>query len=270
MSEHPGGVLLKVAYDGTHFRGWASQKNGERTIEDTLKGAIAAVDARASAPRGTSRTDRGVHAEAQMVAFDATLPLPPRGWVLAINQHLPDDVCVRAARLIPTGYVPRFAAKGKRYRYRLVLDRIRDPLVMNRAWRIGFELDLDKLRREAQSIVGTHDFAAFRSAHDERQETVRTVTRVAIEPDDLHGLDLHGRILSIVIEGNAFLHNMVRILVGTLVDVARGQLPEGTIARALEGRDRRLSGATAPGHGLTLESIDLLLPSEMVGEPWPQ
>jgi len=269
MSEiEPQGVLLQVAYDGTHFRGWATQKN-ERTIEDTLKGAIAAVDARASAPRGTSRTDAGVHAEAQMVAFDASLPLPPRGWVLAINQHLPDDVCVRAARLAPRGYAPRFSAKTKRYRYRLLLDRIRDPLVMHRAWRIGFALDIEKMRREAAAIVGTHDFAAFRSAHDERRETTRTVTRVAIEPDDMHGLHHGHRILSIVVEGNAFLHNMVRILVGTLVDIGRGQLPEGTIVRALEGRERRLAGATAPGHGLTLESIELLLPNE-VGEPWPQ
>ncbi|WP_394825154.1 tRNA pseudouridine(38-40) synthase TruA [Pendulispora albinea] len=268
MSEiEPRGVLLQVAYDGTNFRGWATQK-GERTVEETLKGAISAVDARASAPRGTSRTDAGVHAEAQMVAFDAKLPLPPRGWVLAINQHLPDDVCVRAARLVPTGYAPRFSAKLKRYRYRLLLDRIRDPLVMHRAWRIGFELDIEKMRREAAVIVGTHDFAAFRSASDERKETVRTVSRAILEPtDDIHA---RGRILSIVVEGNAFMHNMVRILVGTLVDIARGRLPEGSMARALEGRERRLAGATAPGHGLTLEATELLLPEEGVSEPWPQ
>lgn len=256
------GILLEVAYDGTAFKGWAAQR-GERTVEDTLRGAIATLDPRASAPRGTSRTDAGVHAERQMVAFDASLAIPPRGWVLALNQHLPDDVCVRSARSIHAEYNPRFASRGKQYRYRLLLDRVRDPLERHRAWRIGWPLDVEKMRREAAAIVGTHDFAGFRSSHDAREVTVRTLTRAAIEP-------LGGRILSIAIAGNAFLYNMVRILVGTLVDVGRGHMDEGTIARALAASDgdRRRAGMTAPAHGLTLESVDLELPSE-TGTPWP-
>ncbi|MEO7113088.1 MAG: tRNA pseudouridine(38-40) synthase TruA [Polyangiaceae bacterium] len=272
------GVLLEVAYDGTNFSGWATQP-GRRTVQDTLDGAIKTLDPNASTARGTSRTDAGVHAQGQRVAFDASLPLPPRGWVLALNSHLPADVAVRSARSIVAGYNPRFSSKKKRYCYRLLLDRVRDPLLHDRAWRIGWPLDLEKMSHEASCIMGTHDFSAFRSAHDERVETVRTIMRSEIVREN-------ERIVSFVIEGNAFMYNMVRILVGTLVDVGRSKLPEGAIARALENplraepsresgdtssrrSDRRkLAGMTAPAHGLTLEMIDLNLP-EGAGESWP-
>jgi tRNA pseudouridine38-40 synthase len=255
------GVLLQVAYDGTRFHGWASQPNA-RTVEDVLRGAICALDAHASDPRGASRTDAGVHAEGQMVAFDATLDIPPRGWVLAINRHLPDDVCVRTARSVPCRYNPRFASQGKRYRYDLLLDPVRDPLLRDRAWRIGWPLDLVRMSAEASHIEGTHDFAAFRSAHDTRQDTVRTMKRCVVERRS-------ERLASIVIEGNAFMHNMVRILVGTLVDVGRGRAPVGAIARALSTGARSDAGMTAPAHGLMLEAQFLGLP-EGAGLPWPQ
>lgn len=260
MSTSSTGVLLQIAYDGTAFSGWASQKQG-RTVEDTLRGAIRAVAPRAIGPRGTSRTDAGVHAECQLAAFDTTMNVPPRGWVLLLNRHLPDDVAVRAARLVPVGFSPRFASQTKRYRYDLLLDKVRDPLLCNRAWRIGYEMDMDRLRREASTIVGTHDFAAFRSAGDLRAVTVRTIHAVEVTRSD-------DRRWSITIEGSAFLYNMVRILVGTLVDVGRGRLEEGTIAAALVGKERALAGPTAPAHGLTLAAIDLSLP-EGSGERWP-
>jgi len=273
------GVLLEVAYDGTAFHGWAAQNDGVRTVEETLRGAIAAMDPNASAPRGASRTDAGVHAEGQLAAFDAALDVPPRGWVLGLNQHLPDDVAVRAARVVPAGFSPRFAARGKRYRYRMLLDTVRDPKWRTRAWRIGDAIDRARLVREAEAIVGTHDFAAFRTSADERAVTVRTMTRVVVEGGDVVGaggdrpmagaIDEEQRIVSIVIEGTAFLHNMVRILVGTLMDVARGRLEEGAIARALAAKDRRVAGTTAPAHGLTLERVDVELPGES-GERWPQ
>jgi tRNA pseudouridine38-40 synthase len=263
LDEGRCGVLLEVAYDGTAFHGWASQEKG-RTVQDSLKGAILAIDAKASDPRGASRTDAGVHARGQLAAFDASLEIPPRGWVLALNQHLPDDVCVRRARAIGSGYEPRFFAKSKLYVYRVLLDRVRDPLLSNRAWRVGWAVDIERLTREAHTIVGTHDFAAFRAAADTRKSAVRTINHVGVklEKDD-------PRILAIAIEGNAFLYNMVRILVGTLMDVARGRLEEGTIASALAGKQRKLAGATAPAHGLTLERIDAELPSG-AGEPWPR
>jgi len=260
------GVLLEVAYAGTRFHGWAAQDD-VRTVQGELTGAIRAVDARAATPRGTSRTDAGVHAHRQLAAFDATLDIPPRGWVLALNQHLPDDACVRSARAVPLAFEPRFAAKKKRYVYRILRDRVRDPLWHERSWRVGWPLDLERIRREASAIVGTHDFRAFRSAHDPRLDTVRTLHRAeAVVRDAREGHD--ARILELVFEGNAFLYNMVRILTGTLVDVARGQRPEGTIARALASGRRADAGMTAPAVGLTLEHVELDLPDD-TGAPWP-
>ncbi len=256
------GVLLTLGYDGTAFSGWAVQRD-TRTVEEVVRGAILALDPRAFGPRGCSRTDSGVHAEGQLAAFDASLYMPPRGWVLQLNQNLPEDVTVRAARQVPVSYNPRFTSVKKRYRYLLVRDKVRDPLLRHRAWRVGFDMDMDRMVREARSIVGTHDFAAFRYARDVREVTVRTISAVNVEP-----LSSDSRLWSITIEGNAFLYNMVRILVGTLVDVARDNLPEGSIVRALEAKERGVAGQTAPSHGLTLQHIQVAESNDL-GLPWP-
>jgi tRNA pseudouridine38-40 synthase len=256
------GILLQLAYDGTSFHGWAAQKNA-RTVQETVEQAVRAMDGGASGVRGTSRTDAGVHAEWQLAAFDASRIIPARGWVLGCNQHLPDDVAVRSARVVPLGFAPRFASRGKRYRYRVLVDDVRDPFLRARAWRLPSPIDVDAMREEAAAVVGTHDFAAFRAAGDERAVTVRTMTRAAIE------IGADPRMVDVVIEGSAFLYNMVRILVGTMIDVARGRLERGAIVRALEARDRRVAGTTAPAHGLTLERVELALPEES-GEPWPR
>jgi tRNA pseudouridine38-40 synthase len=264
----PFGVLLQIAYSGTGFRGWASQREG-RTVQAEVLGAIRAIDPRAGSPHGTSRTDAGVHAEGQIATFDATLDIPPRGWVLALNQHLPDDVSVRRAWRTPPDLRPSAVVVAKRYVYRLLLDRVRDPLWKDRAWRTGWRIDLTKLAREGASLVGTHDFGAFRSSHDARTHTVRTIRRFEVvfpPPEAPGGSD--PRVVAIIIEGNAFLYNMVRIAVGTLMDIARGKLEEGTVARAFETRDRKTLGTTAPAHGLTLEHVDMVLPEE-VSAPWP-
>ena len=256
------GVCLTVAYDGTNFAGWAAQRD-QRTVEDTVRGAILAVDPKGSIPRGASRTDSGVHAEGQLAAFDASSEMPPRGWVLTLNRHLPDDVSIRAARVVPAGFNPRFASRKKRYSYTLLLDKVRDPLQAPRSWRIGWELDLDRLRHEATAIEGFHDFAAFRSAGDAREETRRTIHAVTVET-----LTDDPRLLRITVEGNAFLYNMVRILVGTLVDVARGNLKPGAITRALTSKDRGHAGQTAPAHGLVLRAMECDWPTN-TGDSWP-
>lgn len=254
------GVMLEVAYDGTAFHGWASQQ-GQRTVEDSLRGAIAEMDPRVTQIRGASRTDAGVHAEGQLVAFDTERDIPAKGWTLGVNQHLPDDLAVRAARAVPAGFSPRFAATGKRYRYRVLVDEVRDPSWRTLAWRIP-DLDIEAAAAEARAAVGTHDFAAFRASGDERIETVRSLSSIAVERET------DARIVAFVVEGNAFLYNMVRILVGTFVDVGRGRLKAGAVERALAAKDRALAGTTAPAHGLVLEQVHVKLP-EGAGERWP-
>jgi len=256
------GVLLQVAYRGAPFSGFAIQKEA-RTVEGELRGAIAALDPKASTTRGVSRTDAGVHAESQQVAFDTRVPIPARGWVLALNKHLPEEISVRRARSVEAGFNPRFASLWKRYRYRILLDKVRDPAHADRTWRVGWDVALDRARAECETVLGTHDFAAFRSAGDERENTVRDIRSLQIETD------AHDpRLVSVAIEGSAFMYNMVRIVVGTLIDVARGHLPPGAFARALASKDRRDLGQTAPPEGLCLEHVELTLP-EGAGEPWP-
>lgn len=260
-------ILLTVAYDGADFCGFAPQKSG-RTVHGILTEAARSLDPNVSLLRGASRTDSGVHARGQAVSFDPTRTIPCKGWVLGMNSALPQDVAIRQARVVPQGFDPRAFGRGKRYRYALMLDRVRDPLVDRRAWRLDPPFDEAKARAEAATLLGTHDFRAYRSSADERVVTVRTLTRCELvhQPDP--------RLVEIVVEGSAFLHNMVRILVGTIVDVARGRLAPGACARALSSGARTDLGMTAPAHGLMLDEVFLDLPVMPESSPtreatWP-
>jgi tRNA pseudouridine38-40 synthase len=246
------GVLLTVAYDGARFAGFVVQP-GQRTIAGELLGALQAVDPAIRQIRGASRTDAGVHAHGQRVAFDTTLDVPPRGWVLAVTRHLPSEIAIRRAGVVEVGFQPRFESHGKRYRYLVLRDHARDPFLEGRAWRSpAFDAPeaIAIAAEEARLAIGTHDFAAFRSSADVRRRTVRTIRRFEVTEDPSDP-----RVIRIDVEGDAFLHNMVRILVGTLADVARGRVPRGAIARALSSGKRGDAGITAPPDGLYLEQV---------------
>ncbi|MGC4063759.1 MAG: hypothetical protein QM784_03780 [Polyangiaceae bacterium] len=176
------GVLLWLAYDGTPFSGMAIQSNG-RTVAGELMGAIRAMDPRASMPRQVSRTDRGVHALGQIVALDSTKNIPPRGWVLGLSSHLPASIAVVRAARVPSGFEPRAHVIDKTYRYRILKSPVRDPFLDTSAWRIDQRLNHDWMNEEAASLLGTHDFRAFRGAQDERTDTTRTIHRASWLPD---------------------------------------------------------------------------------------
>jgi len=256
------GILLTVAYAGGSFHGFVLQANG-RTVAQELLGAVQKRDPHVGAFRCVSRTDAGVHARGQLVAFDMTRVISPRGWVLAVNQDLPDEVSVRHAAVVAVGFDPRRHVKQKWYRYSLHLDVRRDPFLEPFGWRIHHPLDLDLARGDAADLVGTHDFAAFRSAADQRECTVRTISRVLIHQDADDP-----RVAYVDVCGTGFLHNMVRIIVGTLYDIARGHLPPGTIRKALATGDRRDLGITAPSQGLCLMKVELESLA-MIGPGWP-
>ncbi len=258
------GILLSIAYDGRRFAGFARQPD-QRTIAGELLGALQAVDPAIRDVRGCSRTDTGVHAWDQRVAFDPKMVIPPRGWALGLGRHLPEDIAVRRAAHVAPGFVPRFASIRKRYRYRLVGDPLRDPFLEGRAWRLPEPIDdaaLDALCEEAAPLLGTHDFAAFRSSADVRKHSTRTIFSITPERDPSDP-----RSVWINVEGNAFLHNMVRIVVGTLVDVIRGRRPPGATARALASLDRNDAGITAPPDGLVLDRVWLDNEGE---DAWPE
>lgn len=263
------GIRMVVAYDGRAFHGFQKQP-GLRTVQGVLNEAIRRLDPAASECRGCSRTDAGVHARGQIVAFDAVRKLPPKGWRMQLNTALPDDVSVRAVETCAVRFDPRFDSTRKFYRYRVHVGESRDPLRDPHSFHVGPAralkrqgrgpetvpgyLDVEAMRRAAAMLVGHHDFRAFRAADDQRENTVRfmydvrVVTPFAGEEDGL----------ALEFEGNAFMKNMVRILVGTLLDVGRGAMSPEKIPSLLGPTARREdAGPTAPAHGLCLMHVTL-------------
>ncbi len=242
-------ILLAVSYDGSAFSGFAAQR-GRATVAGALLSGLRHFDPSIDRLRVASRTDAGVHAERQRVAFDTERVMPTRAWVLGVNRYLPDSVAIQSAAVAPDGLDPRRETVLKWYRYLLLGSRLRTPFWAGRAWRVAAVADAEVRERlcdEMAAARGTHRFDAFRSARDRRQHTERSMAHTAVT--------LLGRapeLVAVDVVGDGFLHNMVRILVGTAVEVGCGRLERGTVARALETGRRSDAGVTAPPHGLYL------------------
>ncbi len=265
------GVCLCLGYDGTSFHGWQAQP-GLRTVQGMIEEAIDEMGIEHSAVRGCSRTDAGVHALGQYASFSAEIEVPPEGWVSGLNARLPEDIVVHDARACYRRYNPRFHAAHKRYRYVVRCGQRRDPLIRHQAWQLGprgmrrdvasdergnrveHYLDLDAMAAAAAHFVGEHDFRAFRQSGDEREIVVRTMFELTVTPGWIGRSDL----VAFDVVGNSFMKNMVRIMVGTLVDVGRGRIAPHAIPQMLrEDSERADAGQTAPAHGLTLVDIEL-------------
>ncbi len=243
-------VRIIVRYDGTPFSGWQRQR-GVFTVQQELEDAIAKMTGQRVTLRGAGRTDAGVHALAQVAAFHTPAQIPVRGWTLGLTTLLPAGISVTDAREVPDGYDPRRISGGKRYRYLVLTRRVRDPLMRDRAWHVWDPLDVDRLRASALPLVGRHDFGSFRAADCERKTSVRELFAVRWVPRWQERDDL----LAFEVEGTAFLKNMVRIIVGTLVDIGRGRYDVGRVSELLARPDRTLAGMTAPPHGLYLDEV---------------
>jgi tRNA pseudouridine38-40 synthase len=249
-------ALYKVtlAYDGTQFYGFQRQAN-QRTVQEVVENALRALGWQGRAVTAAGRTDTGVHASGQVIAFDLDWAHPPGDLLRALNASLPEDVAAREAGLAPPGFHPRYSAVARRYRYRLFGDATRHPLRERYAWRVWPAVDPVVLHPVAEQLVGTHDFAAFGSAPKAGGSTVRTVVEASWSED---GFDLVFEIVA-----NAFLYHMVRRLVAYQVEIAQGKqaaIPDFQF-RGLQGREP--SQGLAPAHGLTLvealyslESVD--------------
>lgn len=249
------GLCLIVAYDGTDLHGSQLQPHA-RTVQGELERAIACIAGHPARARFSGRTDAGVHALRQVVAFDSARVIAPRSYMRALNTKLPPDVRVQHAVSCPAGYDPRFEAVAKTYRYVVQRGEVTNPLLRHRAYQLGRDMPLDiaRMREAAAQLVGTHDFRAFRAADDTRENTMRT----------LYSLDIHDpfaddpTLLAMEVRGTAFMKNMVRILAGTLLDVARGRILLAHVPTLLGPTAQRpQAGHTAPAHGLTLVSVEL-------------
>lgn len=239
-------LLLTLRYDGTAYHGWQVQPNAV-TVQETLQDAIEKVTGVRAGVIGCSRTDTGVHAAMFCCAFDTQSSIPANRMALALNMHLPEDIAVYHCKEVAADFHPRYAARGKRYTYRVNNTHYRDPFSDRYSVRYTPALDEKLLNTYAQDFVGTHDFSAFCAANADTVDNVRTVSRFSVERD--------GDTVLFTVEADGFLYNMVRIMVGTLLDMGASRLPADAIPKALASGDRSLAGATAPAKGLRLEKV---------------
>jgi tRNA pseudouridine38-40 synthase len=246
-------IRLLVEYDGTGLCGWQRQDNGP-TVQGHLEAALAKLLAHEVTVIGASRTDAGVHARGQVASFRTERAIPLHGIRRGLNSLLPPAIAIVEASDAQDDFHPRFSATGKHYRYLLLARPDRSPRWRDRAWHHPAPLDREAMRAAAAALIGEHDFAAFRAAGCTARRTTRRVDRIAIDevPGELPGE--HG-LVALDVVGNAFLRNMVRIVVGTLVEVGEGRRPIGQVAEILASKDRTRAGITAPAHGLELVSV---------------
>ncbi len=239
-------IALRIEYDGSAYHGWQRQANGI-TIQEMLESAVGSITGHPSAVTGAGRTDAGVHAQNQVASFFTASPMPADQFRRALNAVLPGDVRIRESWEAPTGFHPQFSARWKTYGYLILHRPASSPLLRQRCWHLSRPLDLEAMRRGAALLLGSHDFSAFRSTHGSSTHAVRTLIRSRFEE--------RGDLLAYVVTGNGFLRNMVRAMVGTLVEIGSGNGGPERITAVLASRNRCRAGTRAPAEGLYLLSI---------------
>lgn len=239
-------LKLTIKYDGTEYHGWQRQPNGitvqqvlEETLEKVLKTKVVVT--------GCSRTDAGVHAKMHVSSFRAETSIPVNKLPLVLNQFLPPDIRAAACEIVPDDFNARYHTKEKTYRYRILNCEHNDPFLSRFVWHYPIELDVEKMKKAAEYMVGEKDFTAFMASGSSAKTTVRNLKRVEVEKE--------GDVITISATANGFLYNMVRIIVGTLVYVGNGKLTQEEVKTILEEKNRRLGGVTAPPQGLMLEEV---------------
>ena len=237
---------LTIAYDGTAFHGWQLQP-GRRTVQGVLEEALRKLTGEERRIAAAGRTDAGVHADGQVVAFDLASRWEPRKLQLGLNAVSPGDVAVKQLSEVDEAFDPRRWATRRSYVYRIWNAHWDSPFLRRYAWRLGHELDVEAMCTAAAALVGEHDFTSLRAAGCDAESPVRRVFRSDVEHRDEQIL--------YTVEATAFLRHMVRNIVGTLVEVGRGVRSAATIPPLLAACDRSLAGATAPARGLTLVEV---------------
>jgi tRNA pseudouridine38-40 synthase len=241
-------VRLVLAYDGTGFRGWAAQRDPSvRTIQGELERHLARVLREEVKLSVAGRTDAGVHAAGQVASFVTGSRLTPVRLQRALNAALAPEVVVRDARYAPEGFDARFSASARAYRYVVNTGDLPDPFTARFVWHRPGPLSVRAMRRAASDLVGEHDFTSFCRHPGRDRSTVRRLQRLSVRPD--------GDLLVLGFRANAFLHQMVRSLVGTLVSVGEGRISPSSMPGILGARDRSAAGHLAPARGLTLERV---------------
>jgi tRNA pseudouridine38-40 synthase len=258
-------VRLTIAYDGTAYSGWQTQKIG-LGVQQKIEEALAKLFPSRPRVHGSSRTDTGVHAlglvaHVEIPRVEFRIRMTVRRLALALNAHLPEDIRILQARHCRADFHARFDATRKEYRYRVWNHAAMNPLLRTQAWHVPGKLDLSAIRAAAKDFVGRHDFASFTANPGyARESTVRRLARCDVRRN--------GPLLMFILEGDGFLYKMCRGIVGTLVQVGQGKIAPGEVRRILACRDRRVAGMTAPAHGLVLWKVAYGRSEELEDRSW--
>ena len=239
-------IALGIAYDGAGFAGWQSQPAGN-TVQDRLEAALAAIAGCPVRLTAAGRTDAGVHATGQVAHFDVGVTRPESAWVRGTNASLPAAIAVQWAAEVDGEFHARYSATARTYVYALYNHPVRPAVLAGKVGWFHLPLDVERMRAAAQLLVGEHDFSAFRSAECQAKTPVRQVSQVAVER--------RGDYVLFELSANAFLHHMVRNVVGCLVHVGKGAAPPDWLAEVLGGRDRSRAAATFGPEGLYLSAV---------------
>ena len=239
-------ILLKIAFDGTAYHGWQIQHNAI-TVQGVLQEALEKLLGVKTGVTGCSRTDAGVHAREFYCHLDCKENIPNAAFLKGLNSLLPKDIAVTDCKQVPKDFHARYDAKGKTYIYRIHNSQEKDPFLSRYCWNITQKLDIDKMNEFCKKIVGTHDFYGFSSSGRTAEDTVRTVTECAVNNE--------GDFIRLRITADGFLYNMVRIIVGTAVEVSDGRLEADCADEVFRTKCREKAGITAPPQGLFLEKV---------------
>lgn len=242
-------VRLKVAYDGTNYCGWQVQPN-EVTIEGVLNETLSELLGEEIEVVGASRTDSGVHADGNYCIFDTETHIPAEKIAYAMNQRLPEDITIIKSEEVDEDWHPRFQESMKTYKYRIVNREMPDPIRRLYSHFTYSKLDVDAMKEAAKYLVGEHDFASFCSAGSQVESTIRTIESLEVTQN--------GDEIDVIVQGNGFLYNMVRIIVGTLLEAGEGKISPSDMQKILDSKDRGLAGKTAVAKGLKLVKIEYI------------
>ena len=240
-------IVLGLEYDGTPFSGWQTQLTGN-TVQDALERALVDIAGAPVRVACAGRTDAGVHAAAQVVHFDSPATRPENAWVRGVNSHLPDSIAVRWSCVVSDEFHARFSARSRSYRYVIYNHAVRPALLHGKVGWFHLPLDLEAMQQGATFLVGEQDYSAFRAAECQARSPVKTLHRASVSRQ--------GDCIVFEFCASAFLHHMVRNMVGALVYVGKGAHPPGWIAELIAGRDRSRSAPTFSPSGLYLSGIE--------------
>jgi len=240
-------IKLTIEYDGTHYQGWQVQPNGQ-TIQGVIQDCLKRLTGESPQLIGSGRTDAGVHALGQVAHFKTESRLDANTFQKALNSLLPEGIVIRRAEEVEAEFHARNNVTSKIYEYRILNRRTRPAVDRQYVWHVPQKLNLDEMKKATHSLLGEHDFSAFRSVGSSTRSSVRNILRA----DWKTGM---GGLLRFEIEATGFLKQMVRAIVGTLVEVGRGKIFAQEFKRILDSKDRKEAGPTAPAHGLFLKEV---------------